>query len=456
MVAKRKRTEVMKKGENAMLKGAFIVPHPPLIIPEVGGGRQKTIQRTIDSYKRFAEQIRGLKPDVLVIATPHAAAYADAFVLPAGTEGEGSFADFGAPAVRIRARWDSELIDRIFSLAKKEGLALLTEPAQRGKSLDHALMIPLYFINALGRDIPVVRLSISDLSPQAHRNLGRCIDRAAEELGRSYVFIASADLSHKLSEEGPYGLSSEGVEFDRIIRHAVQQSDVERFFSLDEDFTRKAAECGLRPIQILTGALDGHAFRPEEWSYEAPFGVGYMVAAFHIVRKGDDPYISLAKRSLEHYVRTGRRLSMPEGLSPELTDRRGGAFVTLKIGDQLRGCIGTITPTRDSLAEEIIRNAMSAGTEDPRFLPVREKELSKLEYSVDVLSLPEPAAGEQDLDPLRYGIIVSCGGRKGLLLPDLEGIDTVEKQLAIALQKAGIDSEEPYRIERFDVERHRE
>ena len=219
-----------------MLKGAFIVPHPPLIIPEVGGGRQKTIQRTIDSYKRFAEQIRGLKPDVLVIATPHAAAYADAFVLPAGTEGEGSFADFGAPAVRIRARWDSELIDRIFSLAKKEGLALVREPAQRGKSLDHALMIPLYFINALGRDIPVVRLSISDLSPQAHRNLGRCIDRAAEELGRSYVFIASADLSHKLSEEGPYGLSSEGVEFDRIIGMLCRRA-MERFFP-DEDFTQ--------------------------------------------------------------------------------------------------------------------------------------------------------------------------------------------------------------------------
>ena len=126
--------------------------------------------------------------------------------------------------------------------------------------------------------------------------------------------------------------------------------------------------------------------------------------------------------------------------------------MTLKIGGQLRGCIGTITPTRESLAE-IIRNAVSAGRRIRAFFRFAKRTLN---WNTASMFFLWSGRGEQDLDPLRYGIIVSFGGRKGLLLPDLEGIDTVEKQLAIALQKAGIDSEEPYRIERFDVERHRE
>ncbi|HCU08399.1 MAG TPA: hypothetical protein DF480_05475, partial [Clostridiales bacterium] len=117
---------------------------------------------------------------------------------------------------------------------------------------------------------------------------------------------------------------------------------------------------------------------------------------------------------------------------------------------------GTIQPVRESLAEEILHNAVSAGTEDPRFLPVREKELPLLTYSVDVLSVPEPVTSESELDPRRYGVIVSFGGRRGLLLPDLEGVDTVEDQLRIALRKAGIAADQPYRMQRFEVFRHTE
>jgi len=438
-----------------MLKGAYVVPHPPLIIPEVGGGRQLEIRDTVESYKRVAEQIRGLNPDAIVIATPHATSFADAFAILGGTEAEGSFAGFGAPQIRIRTRLDSKLANEIAKFAEEENIA--TAKYERGgKALDHGLLIPLYFIQAAGCDSPVVRLSISGLSGQKHRLLGQCIKRAAQSLGRSFVFIASGDLSHKLSEEGPYGLSSEGVAFDKAIRETIRNKNLDRLFSFREDFCMKAAECGLRPIQMLAGVLDGTAFETEEMSYEAPFGVGYMVSAFYITKEGTDPYIDLARRSLEHYVRTGKKYPRPKDLPPELADERRGAFVTLKIDNQLRGCIGTIAPTQCNLADEIIRNSICAGAEDPRFLPVRENELSKLSYSVDVLSAPEPVSSESMLDPKRYGVIVSFGGRRGLLLPDLEGIDTTRKQIAIALQKAGIDSEEPYRIERFEVTRHGE
>ncbi|HHZ00152.1 MAG TPA: AmmeMemoRadiSam system protein A, partial [Tissierellia bacterium] len=129
--------------------------------------------------------------------------------------------------------------------------------------------------------------------------------------------------------------------------------------------------------------------------------------------------------------------------------------VSLKLDGSLRGCIGTISPTTSSIADEIIRNAISAGTEDPRFPPVTEEELSRLEYSVDVLGKAEKIESLDDLDPVRYGVIVTKGHRRGLLLPNLEGINTVEEQVSIALRKAGIYPHEDYRLERFEVVRHK-
>ena len=163
----------------------------------------------------------------------------------------------------------------------------------------------------------------------------------------------------------------------------------------------------------------------------------------------------LARLSLETYVRTGSRLErLPDGLPDELTRRAAGAFVSLHIGGRLRGCIGTIAPTRANVAQEIVQNAVSAGTRDPRFPPVHPEELDELEYSVDVLGEPEPVNSLDQLNPKRYGVIVSCGMRRGLLLPALDGVDTVAQQVDIARQKGGIRAEEPYQIERFEVVRH--
>jgi len=167
-----------------------------------------------------------------------------------------------------------------------------------------------------------------------------------------------------------------------------------------------------------------------------------------------DEYVKLARMSLETYVRTGRLLRVPEDIPDELKNRRAGAFVSLKEDGSLRGCIGTIEPVRKNLAEEIICNAVSAGVSDPRFPEVREKELDRLVYSVDVLTEPEDIASSRDLDPKRYGVIVRNGYRRGLLLPDLEGVDTAEEQIMISKQKAGIDPEKNVSLQRFEVIRH--
>ena len=166
-------------------------------------------------------------------------------------------------------------------------------------------------------------------------------------------------------------------------------------------------------------------------------------------------YVKLAKETLEAYVRDRKRLNVPEWVPPELKNKRAGVFVSLKTGGMLRGCIGTIGPTCVNIAEEIINNAISAGTCDPRFPEVRPEELNELVYSVDVLGASEKIDSIKELDVKRYGVIVTSGFRRGLLLPDLEGVDTPEQQVEIALQKAGIRVKEPYEMERFEVVRYK-
>ena len=168
----------------------------------------------------------------------------------------------------------------------------------------------------------------------------------------------------------------------------------------------------------------------------------------------EDPYIALAKASLKFYLESGKRMKVPENLPSEMLTRRAGTFVSLHKFGQLRGCIGTISPVQSSIAEEIIHNAVSAGTEDPRFPAVRISELKDLVVSVDVLSPPEPIQSTNELDVRRYGVIVSSGYRRGLLLPNLEGVDTIEEQVNIARRKAGIQKGEPTQLERFEVVRH--
>lgn len=167
-----------------------------------------------------------------------------------------------------------------------------------------------------------------------------------------------------------------------------------------------------------------------------------------------DVRVRLALDAIENYVKHGRIIAVPSDLPAELLNSRAGVFVSLKKHGALRGCIGTIEPCRSSVAEEIIANAISAAARDPRFLPVEAEELSELDCSVDVLSTPEPCTVD-DLDPREYGVIVESGGRRGLLLPDLVGVDTVDEQVDIARRKAGIGPNEPVSLYRFRVTRYK-
>lgn len=459
------------------LNMAFIVPHPPLIVPDIGRGEERNIQDTVDAYDNIARMIADFMPETIIVASPHSVMYGDYIHISPGEGAEGDFGRFGAPGVSISKAYDRELVDELCGAAERAGISAGVL-GQRDKSLDHGVLVPLYFIEKYYRDYKLVRLSISGLTALEHYKFGQCVAETAGKLGRSAVFVASGDLSHKLTPEGPYGFAKEGPEFDKQITEAMKNADFSKLLGFNEEFCEAAAECGLRSFIEMAGALDGKALKPEFLSYEGPFGVGYAVCAYTVTgdderrrfaqayeteqskklaatKSGEDEYVKLARLSLETYVRTGRYAELPQGLPGDMMNNKAGVFVSLKKGGRLRGCIGTISPVEPSIAEEIIRNAVSAGTGDPRFDPVEQGELDSLVYSVDVLGEAEPIKSMDELDAKRYGVIVTKGFRRGLLLPNLEGVDTPEQQVAIALQKAGIPANDMYGMERFEVVRHK-
>lgn len=459
------------------VKGAVMVPHPPLIIPDVGRGQEKAIQATIDAYHEAAKKIASWQPDTVVVLSPHSIMYADYFHISPGTGARGDFGQFRAPQVKIQVQYDTELVEALSQEAEAREIPAGTM-GERDSRLDHATMIPLWFLNHYYTDYKTVRIGLSGLPLSQHYMLGQCIQKAAELCGRNIVVIGSGDLSHKLKEDGPYGFQKEGPEYDSRIMEVMGAAAFDQLFDFTEEFCDKAAECGHCSFVILAGTLDRLAVKAEKLSHEGTFGVGYGVCTYEVEgraperdflrqyeekiaeevkrrKKSEDAYVRLARQTIEAYVGERRQISIPKDLPEEMYESRAGVFVSLKEEGRLRGCIGTITPVQKSIAEEIIANAISASTKDPRFHPVQSDELDKLVYSVDVLGTPEAITSPDELDVKRYGVIVTKGRKRGLLLPNLDGVDTVEDQITIAKQKAGISTyDDDVQLERFEVVRH--
>ena len=455
---------------------AVCVPHPPLIIPEVGKGEQKGIQTTIDSYEAVMKKAASFQPELVIITSPHATTYLDYLHISPGSHAQGNFGAFRASKVKVEADYDEEFVHALSERCMEKGIPAGTQ-GERNPELDHATMIPLYFLHHYTTNFKVVRIGISGLSALAHYQFGQAIQETVESLGRRTVFIASGDLSHKLKEDGPYGFAKEGPQFDREITEAFAKGDFLKFLTFASAFCDKAAECGLRSFIIMAGALDRIKVASSLYSYEGPFGVGYGVAEFlpegrdasrnigeiyeaqmlekaKVLQAKEDPYVHLARETIIRFVQHQPKITDLSSYPKEMREKRAGVFVSLHEEGELRGCIGTFKPTTACIAEEIMQNAVSACSEDPRFPEVEEEELERLVISVDVLGEVEPVKDTTELDPQRYGVIVSCDGRRGLLLPDLEGVDTVDEQIRIALQKAGIMESEDYAMERFEVVRH--
>lgn len=455
---------------------AYMVPHPPMIVPQVGRGSEKQITKTIRAYEAVAAGIAGIRPETIIVTSPHAVLYADYFHISPGEDATGDFGSFRAPEVRFAEKYDTELVKAICALAKEKDFPAGTL-GERDRRLDHGTMVPLYFIEQQYTGFRLVRVGLSGLSHAEHYEFGQIIRQAVEQTGRKAVLIASGDLSHKLQEYGPYGFAEEGPEYDRRIMDAAGRAAFGEMLTFEESFLDKAAECGHRSFLIMAGALDGMNVEAKVYTHEDVTGVGYGICSFRPTepngerrfleryraeqeeklrqrREREDPYVRLARETVGSWVLDRKTPGVPDWATAEMKQNRAGVFVSIHKDGKLRGCIGTFLPTRECIAKEIISNAVSASTRDPRFDPIGPEELKWLEINVDVLSTPEPIGGKEELDVKRYGVIVSSGSRRGLLLPDLDGVDTVDEQVDIARRKAGIREQDPITLERFEVVRH--
>ena len=457
------------------IKGAFVVPHPPIIVEEVGHRREAAAERIIKAYQKVADEIASIAPDTIIMTSPHTQMYADYFHIAGGLEAEGDFEDFGASQVRIQTTYDWEFSGELAQLLDEKAFPGGTLGGN-DKKLDHGIMVPLYFIQKKYTDFKLVRIGLSGLSYEAHYTLGEYIAEVASRLGRTCVFVASGDLSHRLLETGPYGYQKEGPEYDARIMASLENANFLELFEYPYQFCEKAGECGHKSFLIMAGAFNGLDVSARKLAYEGPYGVGYGICSFYPGKENPnrnfgairmeqikkakqvdhvgDSYTALARTSLEYYFKMRKQMPLPDTLPDEMYHERAGAFVSLKKFGQLRGCIGTISPVTQNLGEEIVANAMSAALSDPRFSPVSEQELKDIVISVDVLGRAQSIESMDQLDVKRYGVIVTNGCRRGLLLPDLEGVDTVEEQVAIAKRKAGIGEDDEVLLQRFEVIRH--
>lgn len=450
-----------------------IAPHPPIMVPEVGREATAEVRSSIDAMGDLTRRIIESGAQTVILISPHAPLEASAFVAYDGPKLYGDFSNFRAPTTTTPAELDEELLNEITRAAAEQELVVMRI---RGQDFDHGTAVPLYFLQRNGWHGKVVALGYSYLSNENHLRFGRCVQRAVEKLGRPVAFIASGDLSHRLKRGAPAGYNAAAHLFDEEVVDAIRTATVKRIVDIDQEMRRTAGECGYRSMLVAIGAGEGVQPACEVISYEAPFGVGYLVAQLVAASSEAPPAVSepqvnaseidqtpelrdsitqLARRTIETFVGTGDVIAPPDDPPLELT-ARAGCFVSIKtLGGDLRGCIGTIDPVKDTLAEEIIWNAVSAATRDPRFSPVEKEELPNLKYSVDVMSAPEECT-VADLDPKVFGVIVEDteGLRRGLLLPNLAGITSAAHQVQIASRKAGISATEPVKLFRFSSQRY--
>lgn len=447
-----------------------IAPHPPIMVPEVGREAIAAVRGSIDAMAEFTRRIIASGAETVILISPHAPLDARAFVAYDSPKLYGDFENFRAPDVRIEFPLDEELLKVVTRTAETEDYEVL---GLDDYALDHGTSVPLYFLDRHGWRGRIVALGYSFLSNEDHLQFGACITKAADTVGRAVALVASGDLSHRLKPEAPAGYNPIAHRFDEAVVDAIQENAPQRIVEIDQDLRRTAGECGYRSMLVAVGATRELPPACEVLSYEAPFGVGYLVAqltkaaapqkgkaetANVVIETSEAAELpALARRAVETFVRTGKGIAPPKHAAALLA-ARAACFVSIKTHDgDLRGCIGTIEPLKSNLAKELIANAINAAMRDPRFDPVSAEELAGLRYSVDILGAPEPVEFE-DLDPKIYGVIVEdeSGRFRGLLLPDIAGVETARQQVDIAARKAGIARGERLKLSRFRVERYRE
>ena len=444
-----------------------LMPHPPILVPDVGRGREAEASETLRGIQGILSAIEGDRPDALLILSPHQPYAPGSLFLNASSLLRGSFAPFGAPDVVLAPTSDRRDQEALAVCLEASGTSVRMEPSP-DLSTDQGTTVPLSFLQRAWGELPsVVLASPIGLSPRQAFDMGRAL--AGFDDGRRWALLASGDLSHRLTPDAPAGYApDDGPAFDAAVEEALRANEPTPLLELSPSCVERAGECGLRSVLAMLGLTRSLAQGDtiEVLSREGPFGVGYCCALWRADDRGrvatlEDDVPAPVRLARETVSRLLTQRALPETgdevVPSPLWKEPRACFVSIHTKDgALRGCIGTLAPTCRSLDREIVENAVRASTKDPRFPPMIASDLDRVVFSVDVLSAPELVTGMSQLDPEIYGVIVSKGGLRGVLLPDLEGVDTVEQQVGIAARKAGIRDVTDATLERFRVDRYEE
>jgi len=263
---------------------ASICPHPPILIPEIGGKEREKIKKTVNALNNLSNILANKKPETLIVISPHGLVYPDRMNICGMPLIFGDFGHFGHPEVRFKFTNDLRLAEAIDKQANQEGIkTLLYNNGQEVYILDHGSLVPLYFLtHKLDRPVKLIPVAYSLQDRRTHFKFGQIIQTVVSSQSSTVGIIASGDLSHRLLPSSPNGYGAEGKKFDQKLVDLINKKATDEILYLDEDLVEEAGECGYQSILILLGALSGVKWEPEILSYEGPFGVGYLVCNFKI------------------------------------------------------------------------------------------------------------------------------------------------------------------------------
>ena len=456
----------MKEPDNR-IRMAVLMAHAPVLIPSVAGSRADRARASIAAMTEAARRVVAAAPDVLIVISPHAPRRKGAVAIWAEDRLKGTLAHFASPDVAIDVPNDWNLVRNLTEEAGRRGVQLW---ALRHAELDHGALVPLWHLQQAGWSGPTLLLGLHSPDEPGPVELGEAIAAAARRDGRKIAVVASGDMSHRLKPGAPGGYHPEASGFDQSFIECLRARDYRRLMNLDPDLQELAGEDVVESALVAVSAVGWNSEGSEVLSYEGPFGVGYGIAVLHASGGADGrgespafrqgvPVVSgkllprIARYSIEAALRGDS--TQPDFELEGILAERFGVFVTIRgRGGELRGCVGTISPRFGNTLEETWHLAREAAFRDHRFEPVRPDEVGHSRFEVSVVFPPEPIRSAAELDPQRYGLLVATvDGRRGALLPGLDGVETAEAQLDLARRKGGIGAGETASIQRFAVEK---
>jgi MEMO1 family protein len=434
---------------------AVLMCHAPIVVPAVAGDRAAQCCGTTQAMREVAARVHAHAPDVLVVISPHGRRDRQRWSVCTADAVSGSFARFGA----AHARLSLPGAPAAATLLTQHARELSVELAQLDRAQldhDHGALVPLYFTHQAGYRGPTLIVTPPARHSESHELLGRAIAQAARAAGQRWVVLASGDMSHRLIPGAPAGYDPRAAQFDDTFRASIDRGALREACATDAVLRELAAEDVVDSVAVAAAAVDYQSAGHRTLHYEGPFGVGYLEAVLFDADSAPpwDALLHVARDAIM------RQLSDAEPRAyealPEPWREARGVFVTLRRRNgSLRGCVGHTTPSHRTLVDEVAACAVAAAERDTRFRPVTAEELARLRIEISLLTPPERIHEPSQLDPQRYGIVVSYGAARGVLLPNIDGVSTYDEQIRIAADKGQLphDRRDHWQIERFEVEK---